>query len=110
MKSYKADANIRTPRTYDAPAIPDFDELQVQQLEEGCFLVIDTEDRFVFTCCAENDREAIEAYITHRIPEKLHVWAELPDGDTEPTDEMLPAIKFYTITATAYSSWEFERG
>lgn len=110
MKSYKVDANIRKLRTYDAPAIPDFDELQVQQLDEENYLVIDVEDCFVFTCYAENDREAINAYILHRIPERLHVWAELPDGDTEPTDEMRPATDFYTITATTYGGWDFERG
>ena len=110
MKSYKADANIRNLHTYDEPAIPDFDDLQVQRVYDCEFLVIDTDDHFVFSCYAENDKEAINAYILHRIPEKLHVWALLPDGDTEPTEEMRPATDFYTITATSYGGWDFERG
>lgn len=110
MKSYRVYANIHNLHTYDTPSLPDFDDLQVQQLQNDEFLMIDIDDRYVFTCCAESDIEAVNAYILHRIPEKLHVWAELPDGDTEPTDEMRPATDFYTITATTYSGWDFERG
>ena len=108
MKTYKAEANIENPRSYDSPSLPDFDDLHVQRMYDCDFLVVDTENHNVFTCYAESELEAVSNYITYFIPDMLHVWVENEDGDTEPTDDLRPAKDFYAIAATDYIGWEYE--
>lgn len=108
MKTYKAEANIENLRSYDSPALPDFDDLHVQRVYDCDFLVVDAENNKVFTCYAESELEAVSNYIAHLIPDMLHVWAEDEYGDAEPTDDLRPAKDFYTIAATNYTGWDYE--
>lgn len=108
MKTYKAEANIENLRSYDSPALPDFDDLHVQRVSGCDFLVVDVENHGVFTCYAETELEAVSNYIAHLIPDRLHVWVEDECGDAEPTDDLRPAKDFYTITATDYIGWDYE--